>query len=88
MAIRWKVHMDVGSTTIDPFEYSGTCVNCANGGVSSLVRVIIDDADYPACEKEIIQIIQSLLPKLKSNKIQLAIENHDSLSTHTLKHIV
>lgn len=55
---------------------------------SSFIRIIIDDKDYHPSQTEIIEIINSLLPQLALNEVQLAIENHDRLPAETLKYIV
>ena len=51
---------------------------------SPFIRVVIDEADFVPDHQEIIHIIQNVLPEFRSNKIKLAIENHDRFRAQEL----
>jgi sugar phosphate isomerase/epimerase len=55
---------------------------------SSFLRVVIDDVDFHPREKQVIEIIRSLIPHLKETGICLAIENHDRFPVATLRRII
>ena len=55
---------------------------------SPFLRVVIDDADFHPSEKEVINIIKSIIPAFRQSDVVLAIENHDRFPAQSLKHII
>lgn len=55
---------------------------------SPILRFVIDDTDYQPDLEEVIKVVQTALPKLQSNNITLAIENHDRFKAAEFEYII
>lgn len=55
---------------------------------SPFIRVVVDDDDYRPGPRQVITILDQLVPELKARERVLAIENHDRFTASTLKRII
>jgi sugar phosphate isomerase/epimerase len=55
---------------------------------SPIVRVVVDSAGHQPGERELVSLLQALIPEFEEAGICLAIENHDRFPARTLARIV
>ena len=80
-----QLELGIRGLTRDNLEaYLSLCTDCQ----SPFLRVVIDAADYEPPTDTIIEIINSVLPQFRKQKILLALENHDRFRAGELVEII
>lgn len=86
-AIRQGVQIEVGMRGLIPDQVL-RYLDIASLFESDFLRVVIDAQGFEPELNEVIAIIRSLVPALKSKGIRLAIENHDRFLSHEFVRMV
>lgn len=71
-----NVRIEVGTRGLK-LENVKTYLSVAKKLKSEILRIVIDEPGYTPKLDEVIRILNTIIPLLKENNIQLAIENHD-----------
>lgn len=82
-----KIQIEVGTRRLTK-ENIDRYLDIATYFQSPFLRMVIDDSDYHPSIKEVIEVIDSVLPQLEEKNIVLAIENHDRFKAKTLEEII
>lgn len=81
------IAIEVGTRGIRP-DHLLTYLSLANRLGSPLVRVVTDTEEDKPSEKEIVELIRTVLPEYERLNIAIAIENHDRFSVNSLVQLI
>jgi sugar phosphate isomerase/epimerase len=82
-----NILIEMGGRGLTP-EHTIQCLKTAIALHSPILRMVIDGAGFEPDLKSVISIIKELQPEFQSNKISLAIENHDRFKAREFEKIV
>jgi sugar phosphate isomerase/epimerase len=82
-----NISIEMGARGLTP-EHTFLCLQTAIAVHSPILRMVIDGAGFEPDLKTIISIIKEQLPEFESNKISLAIENHDRFKARDFEKII